>query len=141
MIWILILAVIVWLLFKFVKEHNEHIQTHVTNYGGMDEKYSVLIEFLQGAGMHITKLGASSIELKNKAESANCVMYYIGTHLEILFITNMPLLGYQKKKWVFPDGYPQEKMIEEIDNYANWQVQQMMKVSDNSQYINYDERD
>lgn len=77
MIWILILAVIVWLLFKFAKEHNEHIQTHVTNYGGMDEKYSVLIEFLQGAGMHITKLGTSSIELKNKAESANCVMYYI----------------------------------------------------------------
>ena len=52
----------------------------------------------------------------------------------------MPQLGCQKKKWVFPDGYPQEKMIEEIDNYATWQVEQMLKASENNQYTDYDER-
>ena len=138
MIWILILAVIVWLLFKFAKEHNEHIQTHVTNYGGMDEKYSILIEFLQGAGMHITKMGKNNIELKSN--NVNCLIYYIGTNLEVLLVSNIPQLGCQKKKWVFPDGYPQEKMIEEIDNYATWQVEQMVRTSENNQYIDYDER-
>lgn len=134
MIWVFILAIIVWLLFKFTKEHNEHIRTHVTDFGGMDQKYCELIEFLQEAGMHITKLGSNSIELKNESESANCIMYYIGTTLEILFITNMKMLGCQEKKWRFPDGYPQEKMIEEIENYANWQVEQMIKASNQNMH-------
>ena len=134
MIWILIVAVVLWLFFKFTKEQNKHIASHVTNYGGND----LLLEFLKGAGMQITKMGKNNIELKSN--NVNCLIYYIGTNLEVLLVSNMPQLGCQKKKWVFPDGYPQEKMIEEIDNYATWQVEQMLKASENNQYIDYDER-
>ncbi len=88
--------------------------------------------------MQITKMGKNNIELKSN--NVNCLIYYIGTNLEVLLVSNMPQLGCQKKKWVFPDGYPQEKMIEEIDNYATWQVEQMLKASENNQYIDYDER-
>ena len=138
MIWILIVAVVLWLFFKFTKEQNKHIASHVTNYGGMEQKYDLLLEFLKGAGMQITKRGKNNIELKSN--NVNCLIYYIGTNLEVLLVSNMPQLGCQKKKWVFPDGYPQEKMIEEIDNYATWQVEQMLKASENNQYIDYDER-
>lgn len=132
MIWVFILAIIVWLLFKFTKEHNEHIRTHVTDFGGMDQKYGLLLEFLKGAGMHITKMGKNNIELKSN--NVNCLIYYIGTNLEVLLVSNIPQLGCQKKKWVFPDGYPQEKMIEEIDNYATWQVEQMIKASNQNMH-------
>ena len=42
MIWILIVAVVLWLFFKFTKEQNKHIASHVTNYGGMEQKYDLL---------------------------------------------------------------------------------------------------
>ncbi|MCD8274239.1 MAG: hypothetical protein LUC96_04505 [Alistipes sp.] len=130
MIWILILAVLVWLLFKFAKEQNEHIQTHIVDYGGMDVKYAVLLGFLQNTGMHITKLGRNNVELDYA--KTRCLIYYIGTNLEILLITNISGLGCFEKKWVFPDGYPENKMIEEIDSYADWRLEQLKQISRNN---------
>ena len=46
----------------------------------------------------------------------------------------MPLLGSVNKKWSFPDGYPQEKIIEEIENYLTWQMSQLKKITENEPY-------
>jgi hypothetical protein len=37
------------------------------------------------------------------------------------------MIGNYSKKWIFPDGYPQEKMIQDIENYCDWLKDRMMK--------------
>lgn len=46
----------------------------------------------------------------------------------------VPLLGNINKKWIFPDGYPQEKMIKEFENYVGWQIEQLQKVAQRNPY-------
>jgi len=37
----------------------------------------------------------------------------------------MAMLGTHKHKWSFPHNYPQEKMIEEIEEHMEWNTKQM----------------
>ncbi|CCZ10961.1 putative uncharacterized protein [Odoribacter sp. CAG:788] len=59
---------------------------------------------------------------------------YVGVNLEVRMKGYMPLLGNINKKWIFPDDYPQEKMIEEFENYFNWQIEQLKKGAQNNPY-------
>ncbi|MCL2860774.1 MAG: hypothetical protein FWF46_09635, partial [Oscillospiraceae bacterium] len=65
---------------------------------------------------------------------------YVGGNLEIEVKGIAPLIGNYSKKWKYPNGYPQEKMIEEVENYYNWQMQNLKNLSekDYGQYVNYD---
>lgn len=130
--WIIIIAVIGFIIYQINKDHKKHVNTNITNYGGMQTKYNVLIEYLKASGQQIQKTTKESVMLASK--SMNWNLDYVGNNLEVRMNAFMPLLGNIKNKWTFPNGYPQEKMIEEIENYLDWQVQQMQKIAQNNPY-------
>lgn len=132
MLWIIIIVVVGYVIYLVNKDHKEHVQTHVSNYGGMLEKYSILIKYLQSGGLRIQKVSTDSVILSSN--SMNWTLDYVGNNLEIRMKGYMPLYGNINKKWIFQDGYPQEKMVEEIENYMTWQMDQVQKSLKNNPY-------
>lgn len=134
--WIIIIAVVAFIIYTINKEHKEHVVSNITNFGGMERKYSTVLYYLKSSGFTIQKLTTESVILSSK--SMHWTLDYIGYNLEVRIKGNVPLLGSISKKWIFPDGYPQEKMIEEFDNYFNWQMEQLIKRSQNNPFEHFD---
>ena len=111
--WLIIIAVVGLIIYSINKNHKEHVDSHITNFGGMENKYSKVINYLKSSGLQMQNLSKESIILSSK--SVNWSLDYVGTNLEVRLKGFMPLLGNISKKWIFPDGYPQEKMIEEFE--------------------------
>lgn len=130
--WLIIIAVVGFIIYSINKDHKEHVDTHVTNFGGMENKYSTVINFLKSTGLRMQKHTKESVILSSK--SMTWSLDYVGFNLEVRVKGFVPLLGNISKKWIFPDGYPQEKMIEEFENYADWLVGQFDKIVQNNPY-------
>ena len=128
MLWIIIIAIVILIIYRIKKEHDEYVDTHLTQFGGMKEKYALLITVLELHGFKIRWSRKDIIELASS--SSICTLAYIGDNLEVNLVQNSLVLGHTKKRWIFPDGYPQEKMIEEMQNYAIWQLEQIAKYSE-----------
>ena len=120
MTWAIIFLIIVGFIFYFSKkDYKENIDKNINPFGGMRVKYKVLIDFLVfEGGLNISKITNDRVELKTN--SAIWDLDYIGHNLEINMKALIPIYGNISKKWIYPDGYPQEKMIEEIKNYFDW---------------------
>ena len=126
--WILILATVVYIIYLINKDNKEEVKTHVTNQGGMLNKYNLLVEyFTTHPSSKITKVSNDGIEISSS--TVNAQIDYVGGKTEIYLKAYLPLVGHISNKWNFPKGYPQIKMIEEIENYLNWQVENMEKIS------------
>lgn len=130
--WIIGIAIIGFIIYSINKDHKEHVQTHVSSFGGMQGKYSILINYLKSGGLQVLKVSQDSIILSSN--SMNWTLDYVGNNLEVRMKGYMPLFGNINKKWIFQDGYPQEKMIEEIENYLTWQMEQFQKTMKNNPY-------
>lgn len=127
--WLIGVIVVGLIIYNINKDHKEHVQTHISNYGGMLEKYKVLITYFKSGGLSIQKVTKDSVVLSSK--SMMWTLDYVGYDLEVRMKGFMPLLGNVYKKWIFPGGYPQEKMIEEFENYIDWQMNQINKIINN----------
>lgn len=137
--WILIIAIVGYIIYQFTKDYNNEVQTKVTNQGGMLNKYSLLIEyFTMHSASKITKVTKDNVTVSSS--TMTIWLDFVGGKTEVSLKGFLPLVGNMSKRWCFPEGYPQEKMIEEIENYLNWQVGNMGKIAGNDygQYINYD---
>ncbi len=131
--WIIVtLGVIGLIIFIVNNDHNDHVKTHVSNQGGMITKYHTVVDYLKSSGMSVHKVTKDGIVIGSK--SMTWTLDYVGYNLEIRMQGFMPLLGSVNKKWAFPDGYPQEKIIEEIENYLTWQISQLKKITENEPY-------
>ena len=130
--WIIVIAVVGLIILNINKDHKEHVNTHVSNFGGMIGKYGIVINHLKSSGLSIQKTTNDSVILSS--QSATWTLDYVGNNLEVKMKGYIPLLGNINKKWSFPDGYPQEKMIEEFENYFSWQIEQLKKMSQNNPY-------
>lgn len=133
MFWIIIIAIIIFVIYQMNKEKNEDIDTHITSVGGMQTKYKILVAYL-------TTHPSSRIENQTKDSliiTCPTMIFYIdviGRELEILLKAKLQIVGDIKKKWKFPDEYPQEKIIEEIENYLTWQLQNIEKMATSNPY-------
>jgi len=130
--WIIGIVVVCLIIYSINKDHKEDVQMHVSNYGGMQGKYGKLIDHSELGGLHIQKMTKDSVIL-----SSNSMIFsldYIGSKLEVRMKGYMPLIGNINKNWTFPDSYPQEKMINEIDDYFDWQTNQLKKISESNPY-------
>lgn len=125
--WTIGIALLGFIIYLVNKEHKEHVQTYVGNFGGMQGRYSILIDYLQSGGLQIQRESKDSVILSSN--SMNWSLDYIGNNLEVKMKGHIPLLGNINKKWIFQDDYPQEKMIEEIDNYFTWKIEILSKVN------------
>ena len=136
--WIFIIGIVVFIIYRFSRDYSNEVQTKVTNQGGMLKKYSLLIEyFTSHPASKITKVTKDSVNISSS--TMNIWLDFVGGKTEVSLKAFLPLVGNISKKWNFPGGYPQEKMIEEIENFLTWQIGNMAKISGNDygQYINY----
>jgi hypothetical protein len=135
--WLFIIVVVVFIVYLISKDYKSHVKMNITNYGGMQKKYAVLIDyFTQGNSAKIAKITKDNITIV--AKSAIYYIDYVGNNVEISMKANIPIIGKVSKRWKFPDGYPQERMIDDITNYIEWQWGQIEKVANNNfeQYLN-----
>lgn len=125
--WIFIIAIIVLIVYNMLKDRKEDLVQGVENYGGMLSKYSLLVDyFTQHPANKIRKQTSSSIVISSSAMTI-CIDYVAGD-TEILLKGELPILGRFSKHWVFPNGYPQDKMVEEIDNFLEWKMEGFNKI-------------
>ncbi len=59
---------------------------------------------------------------------------YVANNLEIRVKGEVPLLGFQKQLWTFPDGFPQNNMIATIEEFIKGQIQQQDQIRDRKLY-------
>jgi hypothetical protein len=135
--WIFIIGIVIFIIYKISKENKEEVQTHVTNFGGMKEKYNILISyFTMLPSARITKLTRDNVTIATS--SMTVYIDYVGGNTEVDLKMIMPVVGKIAKRWKFPNGYPQEKMIQDIENYLDWEKDKFMKIAGNNyeQYLN-----
>lgn len=139
MIWFLIAALIVlFLVYSFRNDYKENVKVNVTMQGGMENKYKVLIDYLLSEpASRISKLSNDNIEVSSPSYIFN--IDYVGNNTEVTLNAVLPVLGQFSNNWKYPDGYPQEKIIEEIENFLDWKITELKKIgeSDPLKYINY----
>jgi len=136
--WVLIIGIVGYIIYQFTKDYNREVQTKVTNQGGMLKKYSLLIEYFTAhPTARITKVTKDNVTVTSS--TMTIWLDFVGGKTEVSLKGFLPLVGNISKRWNFPGGYPQENMIEEIENYLTWQVNNIAKISekDYGKYINY----
>lgn len=94
--WIIIIAIIIFIIYRFKKDHDEYVDTHLTQFGGMKEKYALLIAVLEFNGFKIQWSRKDIIELANS--SSICTLTYIGNNLEVNLTQNIAILWAHKEK-------------------------------------------
>ena len=77
--WIIVIGIIVFIIYRLTKEHDEYVDKHITSFGGM-------------------RVWAT-------AQWCRC------------------------PEWTYPSGYPQDKMIEEMENYMTWLMEEYQRLS------------
>ena len=126
--WLIGIVIVGFIIYNLVKDRNEDVKAHVTNYGGMQEKYGILIEyFMQHPSSRITRLTSDHVAISSSAMTV--WIDYVGGKLEISLKSTMPILGNISKKWKYPSSYSQELMIQEIENFLDWNMQQMSRIA------------
>ena len=124
--WIAIIAIIGFIVCKISRESNNDVELNVTKYGGMLKKYSILVNYLQNAGLSIIKVTKDSVILGNG--NAIWSLDYVANNLEVRVKGEVPYLGLQSHVWSFPNGYPQRSMIESIESYIRGMVEQQNQI-------------
>lgn len=126
--WIIIIGIIVFIIYSLTKEHNEYVDKHITSFGGMKGKYKTLIDYLTAPqGAKVVKEANEYIVISSSSWTVN--INYSAGDLIISLKGGMPLIGQFSKRWTYPSGYPQDKMIEEIENYMTWLMEEFQKLS------------
>lgn len=128
--------VVIYLIYSFNKDYKENVQTNVTNVGGMKSKYSTLVEYLTNTNSSkITKLTQDSIIISSP--TMTFYINYVGSNTEIDLVTIMPVVGKLSNNWKYPDNYPQDKIILDIENYLKWEISKITDIaeSDTFKYI------
>ena len=118
MIWVIVIIVVAYFAISIIGTHNRNVKNYVTSQGGMMNKYSTLVNYLQESGLTLTKLSNDTIILSSNI--IQCRLDFVSPDLDVTINGSVPTLGPVKKRWTFPAGYPQEKMIEEVENYFDW---------------------
>jgi hypothetical protein len=96
--WFLIIITIIgFIIYSFTKDHNEFVKTNVTNYGGMKEKYKILVEYLtEHPSSRISQLTKDSIIITSSTFTST--IDYMGNGTEINLKGFFPIIG---RFWIF----------------------------------------
>ena len=122
--WILVIVIIIgWFIYQIKIDYDE--------FGGIEKEYSILISYFKSCGFQTQKKKKTSIQLFYY--SSYWHLDYFGNNLQVRMSGYIPLLGVVSKKWNFPIGYSQEKMIEDIEEYQKNQIKKGKELADNNQ--------
>lgn len=120
MIFIFIALLIVFGMYKFFTDRDKMLDKQLTPHGGIINKYSLFIEYVMAlpnakiasssrATVHIRSVYGLTLMDFYIDETFNCVV--------IDWRANLGHLGKHQKVFEFPNNYPQNLMIQEIENY------------------------
>jgi len=116
--WIIIIAVLIFVIFKFLYDRNKQA-SKITKEGGMKNKYRELIEFLmRDSRTKIFQETSDSITLGISSLGGTTLFILIQTfgHVTVQWKVDNPLLGKHKLEWRFDEYDDQEIMTEKIAN-------------------------
>ena len=134
--WILGIAIVGYIIYLVSKDYKEEVKINVSNQGGMQSKYNLLIEYFTAhPSSSITKITRDNITISSPTMTV--YIDYVGGNVEIDLKAMLPVMGKVSKKWKYPSVYPQEKMIQEIENYLDWEISKFKDIAGNNfgQYI------
>lgn len=127
--WVLGMIVISFIIYLINKDYKEEVRTNVTSKGGMHEKYRTVVDyFIMNLSARITTMNRDTLIIT--ASTTVMSFDYINGYLEINLKGVVPIIGQYSNRWRYRDGYPQEKMIEEIENYMEWLLQKISNLAD-----------
>lgn len=126
MIWIVVISIIGIIIYNFFKDRDKMLESQVDNFGGMNKKYSLLIEWLTSdPKAQITKNSRDHIEISCVYPSS-ITKFFITENfntVEVEWVSNLGIMGNHKLDWKFPSNMNQEMIIEKIGtdlhNYEN----------------------
>ena len=72
--WIIGILVVGFIIYKVNKNHKEHVNAHVSNFGGMMVKYGILIGYLESGGVQVQKVSKARICFRPKT-GISCEMF------------------------------------------------------------------
>ena len=134
----IIVAIVVFTIYLITKEYNEDVRTNVTNYGGMQHKYDLIISKLQEGckRQRITRDSAEFVHgnmtwrLDYISKSLETVMRQskkaLSESLEIRADGWLPPGKTIKKKWVFPHDMSQGEILKELESWAVYEFMKMV---------------
>lgn len=113
--WIIIIIIAVgYLIYSVTKDKNRDNKENVANYGGMQIKYKQLIDYLTESDFSkLKRISKDNITIQT--DSFNATIDYFGGKTEVQIAIKHPVYGYTNKKWKYDDGYPQERIISDVD--------------------------
>lgn len=123
MLYFFTIIIIATIIYTINKDYKNDLRQGVEKHGGMLSKYHILIDyFTLHPASKIIKQTNSSIVIG----SSTITVYidYVAGDTEIQIKVEQPIVGKFSKTWKFPNGYPQKKMIEEIENYLEWKMKE-----------------
>ncbi|RUA30588.1 MAG: hypothetical protein DSY77_13990 [Bacteroidetes bacterium] len=121
MAWIItLLAVLLYLVYKFNNDYRENLKEKVTSKGGMHKKYKELVDYLISTDLSITKITKDSIVLSSK--NMRFDIYLVSNNTEIYFKGYLVLIGEVKKKWVYHHNHTQKDIIKDINNFFDLEL-------------------
>lgn len=128
MVWIIIIVIVGYILYSFFKDRDHMLQRQVDMQGGMANKYAYLINRLTNdPSAKVVKVTRDHVHIRAVGNST-ATNFFITENFNTVVIEwlgQLGLLGNHKHKWTFPHNYPQEKMIQEIEEYMEWKTNQM----------------
>lgn len=131
--WIFIVLAVIGLIVLLInKDYKKNVKESISNQGGMMVKYASIIDYLKSDGMSLQNVSEDSVTLSSK--SMKCSLDYVGNNLEVRMKGVIPMFGSIDKRWTFSDGYPQNMMIEEIENYLTWEMDKIKSIVQNNPY-------
>ncbi|MBR4552163.1 MAG: hypothetical protein IKO20_00375 [Bacteroidaceae bacterium] len=119
----IIVAIVVFTIYLITKEYNEDVRTNVTNYGGMQHKYDLIISKLQ-EGCKRQRITRDSAEFVHG--NMTWRLDYISKSLEIRADGWLPPGKTIKKKWVFPYDMSQGEILKELESWAVYEFMKMV---------------
>jgi hypothetical protein len=129
MIWTtLIVGIVGYIIYNFFQDRDQMLQRQVDMNGGMAKKYEYLTERLASEPKaKVVKVTRDHIHIRSTGQSTATDFFITENFnsVEIEWIGQLSLLGTHKHKWTFVHNYPQEKMLNEIEEYMEWKSKQI----------------
>lgn len=126
--WIIVIGIIVFIIYRLTKEHDEYVDKHITSFGGMRVKYKPLIDYLiEPQGARIVKEANEYIVISSSCWTVN--INYSAGDLIISLKGSMPLIGqFSISSIILSCGYP-EGYVHFLENYMTWLMEEYQRLS------------
>ena len=131
MIWVIVVGIGIFILYSFFRDRDQMLQRQVDMQGGMAKKYACLIQRLtDDPSAKVVKVTRDHVHIRAVGQTT-ATSYFIMENFNnvvIEWVGQLGMLGTHKHQWSFPHNYPQDKMVDEIEEYMEWKTKQMFGI-------------